>query len=122
MHIRTHTLIHTQHTHITHTHTSTHTYIAHAHTSHTSHTHKQHPAFKFLSVFKWEPRKGWNFLLEAYLAEFCSHSDNVELYLLTNAYHANDNNDKDKEFDIKRTIRAFIRTKLKKKLHLRYDV
>jgi len=23
--------------------------------------------FRFLSVFKWEKRKGWNFLLEAFL-------------------------------------------------------
>lgn len=26
--------------------------------------------FRFLSTFKWELRKGWDVLLEAYLAEF----------------------------------------------------
>lgn len=42
--------------------------------------------FKFLSVFKWEERKGWKFLLEAFLSEF-SREDNVALFILTNAYH-----------------------------------
>lgn len=42
--------------------------------------------FVFLSVFKWEYRKGWDVLLKAYLNEFSS-ADNVSLYLLTNPYH-----------------------------------
>jgi hypothetical protein len=32
------------------------------------------PPFRFLSTFKWEGRKGWNILLEAYLAEFTSQA------------------------------------------------
>ncbi|KAI4347764.1 hypothetical protein L6164_008547 [Bauhinia variegata] len=43
-------------------------------------------AFVFLSVFKWEYRKGWDILLESYLREF-SKVDGVALYLLTNPYH-----------------------------------
>lgn len=37
-------------------------------------------AFAFLSVFKWEERKGWDVLLRAYLAEF-AREDEVVLYL-----------------------------------------
>eukprot|EP01084_Bolivina_argentea_P130147 229778_1 len=44
--------------------------------------------FKFLSVFKWEPRKGYNSLLKAFLTEF-KRSDNVQLYLQTYAYEQN---------------------------------
>ncbi|XP_077235629.1 UDP-Glycosyltransferase superfamily protein [Tasmannia lanceolata] len=43
--------------------------------------------FVFLSVFKWEYRKGWDVLLRSYLKEF-SKSDGVGLYLLTNPYHS----------------------------------
>ncbi|KAJ0244201.1 Mannosyltransferase [Hirschfeldia incana] len=43
--------------------------------------------FVFLSVFKWEQRKGWDVLLKAYLSEF-SGKDSVALFLLTNAYHS----------------------------------
>ncbi|KAE8686300.1 Nudix hydrolase [Hibiscus syriacus] len=43
--------------------------------------------FVFLSVFKWEFRKGWDVLLKAYLKEF-SKDDGVALYLLTNPYHS----------------------------------
>lgn len=46
--------------------------------------------FVFLSIFKWEYRKGWDVLLKAYLNEF-SRSDAVSLYLLTNAYHTDRN-------------------------------
>ncbi|XP_073135945.1 uncharacterized protein [Henckelia pumila] len=42
--------------------------------------------FVFLSVFKWEYRKGWDVLLGSYLKEF-SGMDPVSLYLLTNPYH-----------------------------------
>jgi glycosyltransferase involved in cell wall biosynthesis len=41
--------------------------------------------FVFLSTFKWERRKGWDVLLEAYLSEFTSEDD-VELYILTKPY------------------------------------
>ncbi|KAF5742498.1 hypothetical protein HS088_TW09G00547 [Tripterygium wilfordii] len=48
---------------------------------------KSEKNFVFLSVFKWEYRKGWDFLLEAFLKEF-SQIDGVALYLLTNPYHS----------------------------------
>lgn len=43
--------------------------------------------FAFLSIFKWEERKGWRFLFEAYLREF-SAADPVVLYILTSNYHS----------------------------------
>ncbi|XP_060185049.1 uncharacterized protein LOC132614584 [Lycium barbarum] len=43
--------------------------------------------FVFLSIFKWEYRKGWDVLLKSYLKEF-SGGDDVALYLLTNPYHS----------------------------------
>ncbi|KAJ6817346.1 uncharacterized protein M6B38_412380 [Iris pallida] len=43
--------------------------------------------FVFLSVFKWEHRKGWDVLMRAFLEEF-SRSDGVALYLLVSAYHS----------------------------------
>ncbi|KAI4302261.1 hypothetical protein MLD38_038035 [Melastoma candidum] len=46
--------------------------------------------FVFLSVFKWEYRKGWDVLLRAFLGEF-SASAGVSLYLLTNPYHSDRN-------------------------------
>ncbi|MQL77663.1 hypothetical protein Taro_010070 [Colocasia esculenta] len=42
--------------------------------------------FVFLSIFKWERRKGWDVLLASYLREFTT-ADGVALYLLTNPYH-----------------------------------
>lgn len=42
--------------------------------------------FKFLSIFKFEKRKAWDVLLDAFLDEF-SAKDKVELYILTSAYH-----------------------------------
>lgn len=45
-------------------------------------------AFRFLSVFKWEKRKGWDVLLKAYFQEF-SADDNVELILKTSRFHDN---------------------------------
>lgn len=54
--------------------------------------------FVFLSVFKWEYRKGWDVLLQSYLKEF-SEVDGVALYLLTNPYHSdNDFGNKILEF------------------------
>jgi hypothetical protein len=41
--------------------------------------------FRFLSSFKWETRKGWDVLLDAFLSEF-DGSDAVELYILTHAW------------------------------------
>lgn len=46
--------------------------------------------FRFLSVFKWEKRKGWDVLLKAYFQEF-SADDNVELILKTSRFHDNTN-------------------------------
>ena len=40
---------------------------------------------RFLSVFKWEPRKGYDVLLTAFLRAF-SESDDVQLYLQTYSY------------------------------------
>lgn len=48
--------------------------------------------YVFLSVFKWEYRKGWDVLLQSYLKEFNS-LDSVSLYLLTNPYHSDSNFD-----------------------------
>jgi glycosyltransferase involved in cell wall biosynthesis len=42
---------------------------------------------RFLSVGKWERRKGFDVLLRAYLTDF-TDSDHVELYILTSAYHS----------------------------------
>jgi glycosyltransferase involved in cell wall biosynthesis len=47
--------------------------------------HFKHSQFKFLSVFKWEERKGWRVLLEAFAREF-SFEDNVALYILTQPF------------------------------------
>lgn len=38
------------------------------------------PPFRFLSIFKWEARKGWDVLLQAYLSEF-EHGERVELVI-----------------------------------------
>ena len=43
--------------------------------------------FKFLSIFKWEERKGWNVLLRAFFDEFDA-SGGATLFLLTNPYHS----------------------------------
>jgi len=43
--------------------------------------------FVFVSVFKWERRKGWDTLLEAYLAEFRAAED-VALVLVTQPFHS----------------------------------
>jgi len=43
-------------------------------------------AFKFLSIFKWEARKGWDILVRAFFEEF-TKKDEVALYILTNPFH-----------------------------------
>lgn len=43
--------------------------------------------FNFLSVFKWEPRKGWPILLEAFLTEFTVR-DRAVLYILSRPFAA----------------------------------
>jgi hypothetical protein len=39
----------------------------------------------FLSVFKWEPRKGWDVLLDAYVHEFAG-TEPVELHIMTKPF------------------------------------
>lgn len=48
---------------------------------------------------RWEDRKGWQFLLEAYLSEF-TMNDSVELWILTSAYHS--------DADFQKKIKQFI--------------
>ncbi|KAI3437848.1 hypothetical protein D9Q98_000294 [Chlorella vulgaris] len=48
------------------------------------------PPFVFLSVFKWETRKGWDVLLRAYLTAFTAE-DNVLLMLSTKPFHSESN-------------------------------
>eukprot|EP00475_Leptophrys_vorax_P003140 TRINITY_DN11818_c0_g1_i5.p1 TRINITY_DN11818_c0_g1~~TRINITY_DN11818_c0_g1_i5.p1 ORF type:complete len:415 (-),score=110.89 TRINITY_DN11818_c0_g1_i5:61-1305(-) len=55
--------------------------------------------FIFLSIFKWEERKGWRFLLEAYWKEFQDTRDQVGLVILTNQYHS--------QVDFEREIQKF---------------
>eukprot|EP01126_Amoeba_proteus_P038380 TRINITY_DN3997_c0_g3_i6.p1 TRINITY_DN3997_c0_g3~~TRINITY_DN3997_c0_g3_i6.p1 ORF type:complete len:215 (+),score=44.27 TRINITY_DN3997_c0_g3_i6:832-1476(+) len=47
--------------------------------------------FKFLSIFKWEERKGWKILVRAFVEEF-KKSENFGLFLLTHGYHLSDEN------------------------------
>lgn len=58
-----------------------------ASTSFSSGSRSSHPRkpFVFISTFKWEQRKGWDVLLQAYLSEFTSEDD-VELYILTKPF------------------------------------
>jgi glycosyltransferase involved in cell wall biosynthesis len=60
-------------------------------------------SFKFLSVFKWEDRKGWEILLDAYFDEFRAEEP-VSLYLLSYVYG---NQGRDPESIIAK-IRSFI--------------
>ena len=46
--------------------------------------------FRFLSVFKWEKRKGWDILLRAYFQEFTA-ADDVVLIIKTQSFHSGDN-------------------------------
>ncbi|GAX75338.1 hypothetical protein CEUSTIGMA_g2783.t1 [Chlamydomonas eustigma] len=45
----------------------------------------EEPNFVFLSVFKWEGRKGWELLLKAFLEEFKA-SEKVELHIVTHPF------------------------------------
>lgn len=79
--------------------------------------------FRFLSIFKFEERKGWQILLEAFLREFATYppeqaesdgraadsnhapsssSPPVALYILTSAYHS--------DADFQRRIDSFVAT------------
>lgn len=46
--------------------------------------------FLFLSIFKWEERKGWKVLIEAFLQEFSNVNDDVLLYIATHPHEKND--------------------------------
>eukprot|EP00759_Apiculatamorpha_spiralis_P021316 PhF_6_TR26216/c0_g1_i3/m.37368 len=46
---------------------------------------KHSTSTKFLSVFKWEARKGWDHLFEAYFEEFTA-KDNVTLFIVTHIW------------------------------------
>jgi len=48
---------------------------------------RKRASFAFLSIFKWEARKGWDVLLKAYFDEFTA-SDDVSLHILTHGYHS----------------------------------
>lgn len=50
----------------------------------------QQPPFVFLSIFKWEARKGWEVLLGSYLEEFDSNRGAVELHILTRPFMSRD--------------------------------
>jgi glycosyltransferase involved in cell wall biosynthesis len=65
----------------------------------------------FLSVFKWEERKGWKVLLRAYFAAFAA-SDDVVLVILTSAYHASSQS----AADFMAIIEAFAQTEFDKPL------
>jgi glycosyltransferase involved in cell wall biosynthesis len=45
-----------------------------------------HSVFRFLSIFKWEKRKNYDLLLNAFFDEFDA-TDNVTLYIVTQPYH-----------------------------------
>lgn len=47
--------------------------------------HYRKNQFRFLSIFKWEPRKGWDILIRAFVNEFRAE-DNVALYILTHGF------------------------------------
>lgn len=66
--------------------------------------------YKFLSVFKWEPRKGWDVLLEAFLRAFSADSP-VSLYLLTRPFHGSPN--------FTREIHAFAQSRLGHEIDVR---
>jgi glycosyltransferase involved in cell wall biosynthesis len=59
--------------------------------------------FAFLSVFKWEYRKGWDVLLKAYARAFRA-TDPVRLYVLTSSYHGSS--------DFEEQIQRFYREQL----------
>jgi hypothetical protein len=48
-----------------------------------------HKHTRFVSVFKWEHRKGWDVLLSSWWSAF-TRADAVALYIRTSAYHSSD--------------------------------
>jgi len=70
-------------------------------TSHFEYPKEETKVFRFLSVFKFEERKAWDVLVEAFVREF-GKSDSVVLVILTSSFHS------DREFDAH--IQSFIRS------------
>eukprot|EP01012_Entosiphon_sulcatum_P016049 TRINITY_DN21006_c0_g1_i1.p1 TRINITY_DN21006_c0_g1~~TRINITY_DN21006_c0_g1_i1.p1 ORF type:complete len:934 (+),score=113.87 TRINITY_DN21006_c0_g1_i1:40-2802(+) len=64
--------------------------------------------YKFLSMFKWEGRKGWDVLLEAYFREFNPYEP-VSLYLLTYIWGGDDSRNPNR---ILRMVEDFAHEKL----------
>lgn len=64
--------------------------------------------FKFLSVFKWEERKGWDLLLAAYIQQF-SAADNTALVLLTNPFHTAS------DVSLRQSVKDFVDNELEKR-------
>ncbi|KAL4419515.1 hypothetical protein ABPG77_002301 [Micractinium sp. CCAP 211/92] len=62
-----------------------------------------HAPFVFLSVFKWEARKGWDVLLRAFLTAFTA-ADNMLLLLHTKPFHS--------EADFPRQMEEWVRREL----------
>lgn len=84
--------------------------------------------FRFLSVFKWEERKGWDVLLSAFYEEFIAQADLkirdeddaqglVCLLLKTSAYHSDVDEGDDDEYD--EQVSAFLRNKYGKSFRSR---
>ncbi|GAB5031140.1 cazy family gt4 [Nannochloropsis oceanica] len=65
-------------------------------------------SFLYLSVFKFEERKGYDVLLRAYFEAFERGEDDVALLLLTNAYHGSE----DFESPVRDIARKFFPDKL----------
>ena len=79
--------------------------------------------FKFLSVFKWEERKGWDVLLsaffEAFIADPPTKGDDEEkglvcLFLKTSAYHSDVDDGDDDEYDFQ--VSEFLHRRYKKEM------
>ena len=62
--------------------------LEHQDGSENSAAHHRSTATIFLSIFKWEARKGWDVLLESYFREFTKGKDDVALYILTTSFHS----------------------------------
>lgn len=61
--------------------------------------------FRFLSLFRWSYRKGYDLLLKSYLTEFSS-SDDVSLIIVSNPHEGKTKDDMLREFkEIRNTIR-----------------
>jgi glycosyltransferase involved in cell wall biosynthesis len=75
--------------------------------------------FKFLSVFKWEDRKGWDVLLSAFFEEFMRPNDErssgICLVLKTSGYHSGIDDGDDDEYSDR--VAAFLNGKYRQLFH-----